>query len=733
VLKIGCAEIDRRTFLLSGTAALAAACIPARAQEREATQTPPRDFSAATDTLNFQFSVNGGRLRQGLLMPQGYTLAEPQDRSRGWGVEVALLLTGENSTDPGMKEAGGEVAHRLRFVGQSPLGNRGFSFEQHSEDQNLKVVSHYRAFQGVPVVRRYVEIGNMGSSPVGIEYLSSAMLQGFADPTHFDDNLKIWIAFNSWMSEGQWHCLRPSEMGFVESGRVSWSQAWAGSVGSWSTEKFLPMAVIENARLGLSWFWQIEHNGSWHWEISNESDPNNAASDVYAYLGGPDALHAQAWKNLLPGSTYRTVPVAVGCVAGGFQEAVQALTQYREQYCVPQRPARSVRCPVIFNDYMNCLWGDPTEQKELPLIDAAAAAGCEYFVIDAGWYAERNEDWSSTVGSWMPSKSRWPHGLQYVLDSIRRKHMVPGLWLEPEVAGMHSTLAQKPDNWFFMRHGKRVVKNSRLFLDFRNPLVRDHLNGVVKRLVEEYKVGYIKMDYNADTMAGTELDADSFGQGLLGHNRAVQDWLTGIRKRYPDLVIENCASGGGRMDYAMLSRTDLQSCTDQEDYRRLPAIATGSTAGVAPVQLAIWTYPKRDADPDQASFNMVTAMLCRIHQSGDLASLQPAAMKQVENGIRVYKEQIRAHIPGATPFYPLGMPDVDSAVQPISLGMRASQRTFIAVWRLSGPAQVKVKHAGHQHEILYPHDLGIQLLAAEDGFVLSFPRENMGCIVAVQS
>jgi alpha-galactosidase len=85
---------------------------------------------------------------------------------------------------------------------------------------------------------------------------------------------------------------------------------------------------------------------------------------------------------------------------------------------------------VIFNDYMNCLEGDPTTAKELPLIDAAAAAGCEYFVIDAGWYAELSEDWWGSVGAWQPSKTRWPGGLQQVLDRIRGKGMVPGLWLE---------------------------------------------------------------------------------------------------------------------------------------------------------------------------------------------------------------------------------------------------------------------------------------------------------------
>ncbi len=57
--------------------------------------------------------------------------------------------------------------------------------------------------------------------------------------------------------------------------------------------------------MGLIWFWQIEHNGSWYWEISNVSARDNNADDVYAYLGGPDDLHSAAWKNLKPGETYR--------------------------------------------------------------------------------------------------------------------------------------------------------------------------------------------------------------------------------------------------------------------------------------------------------------------------------------------------------------------------------------------------------------------------------------------
>jgi len=684
-------------------------------------------FQWETGNLVFSFDVQAGKLRQKRLVPTA-GLVEPDNSS---GVEVALQCSGENSPDQGMKSGMGQPGARLSFAGyrEESTGAGKRLICTHTDSLlNLQVNSVYEGFDDVPVVRRRVRVKNHGNAAVGIEFLSSAMLHGLAAPQEYDRELRIHVAMNSWMAEGQWHTFRPSEMGFVENERTSWSEARAGSIGTWSTERYLPMAIVENVRLGLAWFWQIEHNGSWYWEISNVSARDNYADDVYAYLGGPDDLHSAAWKRLGRGQAYETVPLAVGCVRGGFNEAIEALTRYRRVACVSESKNNS-RCPVIFNDYMNCLWGDPTEAKELPLVAAAAKAGCEYFVIDAGWYAEIKEDWSPTIGSWQPSPSRWPHGLKFVLDQIRRNGMIPGLWLEPEVAGAKSLLAQKPDNWFFMRHGKRVLKNSRYLLDFRNPEVRAYLDEVITRLVNEYGVGYIKMDYNVDSLQGTELSTDSFGQGLLEHNRAHLAWLESIAKRYPELVIENCGSGGGRMDYAMLSRLQIQSMTDQENYRKLPAILVGASAAVLPEQLAIWSYPLANADADQASFNMVTAMLCRIHQSGRLDSISPEAGKQVAEGIRIYKEVLRKQIPEAVPFYPLGMSDVTNPNVPVALGMRAPAQTLLGVWRLDGPATTRIPWAYGAPKILYPIDLGIKIAESEGSLQIEFPRNWMACLV----
>lgn len=216
--------------------------------------------------------------------------------------------------------------------------------------------------------------------------------------------------------------------------------------------------MVENTRTRVTWFWQIEHNGSWHAEIGQ-----TATRALYAYIGGPDAQHSQAWKNLRPGETYETVPVAMGCVCGGFEEAVAALTRYRRAILLHSRND-SRRCPVIFNDVV-MLDGDQTTASEMPLVDAAAAAGCEVFCMDVGWYTKFGENWWGPVGDWQPNPARFPGGFKTLVDYIRTKGMTPGLWIEPEVAGLQTALARSPDSWFFRRHGRRTIDHSRYQLD----------------------------------------------------------------------------------------------------------------------------------------------------------------------------------------------------------------------------------------------------------------------------
>ncbi|NEW85291.1 MAG: alpha-galactosidase, partial [Mariniphaga sp.] len=410
------------------------------------------NFSISNQGLKIDFTLQNDKfLRLLSMLPEKYA-PEKKLPNPGFdsGNEVMMQCSGENqASHHGAKFTGGNPGMRLVFVGKEesnmPQGKK-IILVQKDTVKNLKVESVYELNSVSPTVRRYTKVTNEGSVSVGIDYLSSAILNNYNDITNGspEENIRIHYAFNSWQAEAQWQTAKPSEMGWNDNGVFNICSATISNIGSWSSIKYLPMGMIENVKAGVTWFWQIEHNGSWYSEASNYSDKS-----TYLYLGGPDAMHSQAFKNLKPGETYQTVPVALGCVKGGFDEAAAALTKYRRTILQPHASFKT--CPVVFNDYMNCLGGDPTTEKELPLIEAASMIGCNYYVIDAGWYAEKNETWWDAVGLWQPSKTRFDKGLQSLLVIIRGKGMIPGLWLEPEVIGINSPLNIKPDNWFILQ------------------------------------------------------------------------------------------------------------------------------------------------------------------------------------------------------------------------------------------------------------------------------------------
>ena len=324
----------------------------------------------------------------------------------------------------------------------------------------------------------------------------------------------------------------------------------------------------------------------------------------------------------------------------------------------------------------------------LPVIDKAAEAGAEYYCMDAGWYADGG--WWDTVGEWQPCGWRF-------------KGMVPGIWLEIEVMGINSPVVKNfSDDCFFMRHGKRVIDHGRYQLDFRNQKVRDYATSVVDRLIADYGIGYLKIDYNIDAGSGTEVNADSFGDGLLSHNRAHLSWIEEIMDKYPELIVENCSSGGLRMDYAMLGLHQIQSVSDQEDYRHNAVIAANCATAVLPEQGAIWSYPMAKGDKNEAPFNMINSMLCRIHLSGEITELSDKQFAYVKEGVDCYKK-LRNSIGKSCPSYPLGLNENFKDFATVAYA--GEDGGYLSVWRLDGENDtIKIPLSCSSVQVLYPSD-----------------------------
>ena len=581
--------------------------------------------------------------------------------------------------------------YRMKYLSHSDERNefgRLLTFHTKDKETGVTAASSWQFYDDLPVIRTWHTVTNNGHETQTLDYIANFHYEGIEKEGKLsrDEKLKVMIPHNGWQRELNWKTYTFPELGMelVQEPSIqrSSNHLHISNTGNWSAKEYLPMAYLENTEVHTGLFWEIDHNGSWHWEIGDQN------GHFYLALGGPNETYSHWFKDLKPGESFTTVPAAVGVTGIGFDDAMGTLTDYRRK--IRRKNQDNEKLLVIFNDYMNCLWGRPTAAEEYPLVDAAAEAGCEYFCIDAGWYADG--DWWDSVGEWEESRKRFPEGVKKVTDYIRSKGLVPGVWLEPEVMGIRCDLAKKlPDDWFFVRHGKRVYHRSRFQLDYRNPAVRAHMDEVVDRLVSEYGVGYIKTDYNIEPGIGTELSADSVGEGMLEHERAYISWLDGLFKRHPELIIENCSSGGLRMDYGMLSRCSIQSTSDQENYLQYAVIAANAPTGVTPEQAAVWAYPMNheesispDALREEVIFNMVSAMLLRIHQSGHLAKLDEERKALVKQALSVYKT-IRPDIRVSRPFWSLGLAGYSDEI--VSLGLFVEGKAYLAVWKRSGAAE----------------------------------------------
>lgn len=197
------------------------------------------------------------------------------------------------------------------------------------------------------------------------------------------------------------------------------------------------------------------------------------------------------------------------------------------------------------------------------------------------------------------------------------------------------------------------------------------------RVVADYDVSYLKLDYNINPGAGTERDATSAGDGLLGHTRAFRQWLVDVQRRHPGLLLENCSSGAMRADYSLLAVTHLQSTSDQQDFFRYPPIAASAPMSILPEQCGNWAYPAVDMTEEETIFTLVTGLSGRFYLSGFLDQLSDAQRGLVAQAVDVHKLW-REVLARAVPFWPIGLPSWDADT--ICLGLRLDAAQLLFVW-----------------------------------------------------
>lgn len=216
--------------------------------------------------------------------------------------------------------------------------------------------------------------------------------------------------------------------------------------------------------------------------------------------------------------------------------------------------------PVHLNTWEGIFF-DHNPDYIMKMATKAAQMGVERFIIDDGWFGKRDDDYQA-LGDWYLDKRKYPNGLEPVIEHVKKQGMEFGIWVEPEMISKNSDLYRAHPDWLLELPGYNQPEGRHQYLlDLQNPAVFDYLLERLTWLLSSYDIDYIKWDMNREIVqAGHE------GQpAIVGQTNAVYRLMDMLQQKYPNVEIESCSSGGGRIDFEVLKRTQRFWASDSND------------------------------------------------------------------------------------------------------------------------------------------------------------------------
>jgi alpha-galactosidase len=352
----------------------------------------------------------------------------------------------------------------------------------------------------------------------------------------------------------------------------------------------------------------------------------------YSALGGGELL-LPGEVCLARGESY-TTPWLYGSVGDGLDELAGRFHTYlRSRAHHPASPR-----PVVVNTW-EAVYFDHDLDRLTELARAAAAVGAERFVLDDGWFGSRRDD-TSGLGDWVVSPQVWPDGLAPLIDVVRGLGMDFGLWVEPEMVSPDSDLARAHPEWI-MGTGHRLPGAARFqqVLDLANPEAFEHVLSRLDALLRDNAISYLKWDHNRDLV---EAGHPATGRaGVHDQTVALYRLLDDLRARHPEVEIESCSSGGGRVDLEVLQHTDRIWASDCIDAHERVAIQRW-TSLLIPLEL-IGSHigaPRSHTTMRELPLDVRagTAIWGHLGIEWDLTRAEPADLARLAQWVALYKE-----------------------------------------------------------------------------------------------
>jgi alpha-galactosidase len=595
---------------LSGVVVLLAASLVASAQPAEASfDAASKVFRMDGGRITYVFGVNakgelqqlywGGRLASTDSFPQAQTIPEwasfdssntttPQEYA-GWGAGLFV--------EPALKVsfADGNRDLVLHYESHS-VTPHGFEVVLKDIGRKIYVTLHYEMDPESGILARSATIENREAQPVTVEQAAAAAWAMPAGAYTLNYLTGRWA--------GEWNLTQEE----VHPGaRVIESRR--GSTSHQANPWFALQAGKADEEHGEVWFGALGWSGSWR--ITVEKDQMNAVR----VTGGFNPF--DFGYVLHPGERLETPVFYGGYSTNGLGGASRLLHRYELEKILPRTAATAGQAlpkvrPVMYNS-----WGVTTfnvsEAGQIALAEKAAALGIDRFVMDDGWFGQRKDDHAG-LGDWYVNKEKFPHGLKPLIDKVHSLGMDFGLWVEPEMVNPDSDLYRKHPDWVLNFPGRpRSEQRNQLVLNLARPDVRAFALDFMDKLLTENDINYIKIDYNRNWSepGWDQLAAAEQKRVYVEFVQNMYAILAEVRKRHPNLEIETCSGGGGRVDLGIMRYADEAAISDDGDPFDSLSLQDGFTYPYTPQIMTTWLGDSFDGMNNRTTpmtYRMLSAM-----------------------------------------------------------------------------------------------------------------------------
>ena len=426
------------------------------------------------------------------------------------------------------------------------------------KENSLKLELVYSVYSDTDVITRSARLTNEGEGGIRIRKLMSCQID-------FDPGNYVFSTFTgAWARE-----MKRTDMS-VSSARLV-NSSFTGN----SSNSANPFVMISKRgateEYGEVYGFNLVYSGN-HYE-SVEKSPFGKVR----FLSGINPTSFE-WK-LSKGESFLTPEAVMTYSSTGYNGMSGQLHDFVSKHIL-RGPWKDRLRPVLLNSW-EASYFKISEGKLLRLARKAKSVGIELFVMDDGWFGERNDD-TSSLGDWYPNKKKLPHGVKGICDKVRKLGLEFGIWVEPEMVNRNSELYRAHPDWAMEIPGKKHSEGrNQMVLDLANVEVQDYIIKAMSDVFSSADISYVKWDMNRNfsDIFSKSLPSDRQGEVchryILGLYRVMRE----LTAKFPDILFEGCASGGNRFDLGILSFFPQIWASDDTDALCRSEIQTGYSYG----------------------------------------------------------------------------------------------------------------------------------------------------------